>query len=81
MTVRPKFFDDFAGVAGGAISALAGLKEELTALAMARVEEATRRMELVRRDDFEAMAEVARRARAKAEALEKRIEALENAAK
>ena len=28
MNERPKFFDDLAGVAGGALSALTGLREE-----------------------------------------------------
>ncbi|MBU6397288.1 MAG: accessory factor UbiK family protein [Rhodospirillales bacterium] len=78
MTERPKIFDDLAGVAGGAISAFAGLKEELASLVKARVEEAIRRMDLVRRDEFEAMAEVARRARETSESLEKRLEALES---
>ena len=63
MTERPKFFDDLAGVAGGAISAFAGLKEELSSLVKARVEETIRRLDLVRRDEFEAMSELARRAR------------------
>jgi len=31
MAERPRFFDDLAGVAGGAISALAGLREEFEA--------------------------------------------------
>lgn len=79
MTQRPKFFDDLAGVAGGAISALAGLKEELAALVKARVEEAVRRLDLVPREEFEAMAEVARRAREQADALERRVAALEEA--
>lgn len=77
MTERPKFFDDLAGVAGGAISAFAGLKEELSSLVKARVEETIRRLDLVRRDEFEAMTELARRAREKSESLEKRLEALE----
>ena len=77
MTERPKFFDDLAGVAGGAISAFAGLKEELGSLVKARVEETIRRLDLVRRDEFEAMAEIARRARETSEALEKRVETLE----
>ena len=81
MTERPKFFDDLAGVAGGAISALAGLKEELAALVKARVEEAVRRLDLVPREEFEAMAEVARRAREQADALERRVAALEEANK
>ncbi|GAN79271.1 accessory factor UbiK family protein [Acidocella aminolytica] len=77
MTERPKFFDDIAGVAGGAISALAGLKDEVSSLVKARVEEAVRRLDLVSREEFDAMAELARRAREQAEALERRVEALE----
>ncbi len=74
---RPKFFDDLAGVAGGAISVLAGLREEVAAMTRARVEEAMRRLDLVKREDFEAMAELARRAKSQAEALELRVAALE----
>ena len=77
MTVRPKIFDDLAGVAGGAISALAGLKQELAALAGVKAEEAVQRLNLVRRDEFEAIAEVARRAREEADVLKKRLETLE----
>lgn len=80
MLDRPKFLDDIAGVAGGAISAVAGLKEEVASLAKARVEEMVRRLDLVSREEFEAMAELARRARAQAEALELRVAALEKAA-
>jgi len=77
MTDRPKFFDDLAGVAGGALSAFAGLREEITATIRARVDEAVRRMDLVKRDEFDAMAELAKRARDHAEALEVRVAALE----
>jgi BMFP domain-containing protein YqiC len=77
MTERPKFFDDLAGVAGGAISALAGLREELSALVRARVDEAVRRLDLVKREEFDAMAELAQRAKAQVEALEARVAALE----
>lgn len=80
MADRSKFFDDLAGVAGGAVSALAGLREELAALIRARVDEAVRRLDLVKREDFEAISEVARRAREQAEALEIRVAALEAAA-
>jgi BMFP domain-containing protein YqiC len=81
MNDRPKFFDDLAGVAGGAMSAFAGLREEMTAAVRARVEEAVRKLDLIKRDEFEAMAELARRARAQADALELRVAALEAAAK
>jgi BMFP domain-containing protein YqiC len=77
MTERPKIFDDLAGVAGGAISALAGVREEMSSLVRARVDEAVRRLDLVRREEFDAMAELARRAKAEVEALEKRVAALE----
>ncbi|GLR65541.1 hypothetical protein GCM10010909_02190 [Acidocella aquatica] len=77
MNERPKFFDDIAGVAGGAISALAGLREEMASLVRARVDEAVRRLDLVKRDEFEAMAELARRAKAQVEALETRVAQLE----
>ncbi len=80
MTERPKFFDDLAGIAGGAMSALNGLREEMTALARARVDEAIARLDLVRREEFEVMADLATQARAEAEALALRVAALEQRA-
>ena len=64
MAERPRFFDDLAGVAGGAMSAFAGLREEAEALVRARIDEAIRRLDLVRREEFEAAVELAARARA-----------------
>jgi BMFP domain-containing protein YqiC len=69
MSGRPRFFDDLAGVAGGAISALAGLREEIEALARARIDEAIRRLDLVRREELDAMAELAANARSGQEAV------------
>lgn len=74
MSDRPRFFDDLAGVAGGAISALAGLREEVEAIARARIDETIRKLELVRREEFDAMAEMAANARAGQEAAEARLE-------
>jgi BMFP domain-containing protein YqiC len=76
MSDRPRFFDDLAGVAGGALSALAGLREEIEALARARIDEAIRRLELVRREEFDAMAELAANARAGQEAAEAQMKDL-----
>jgi BMFP domain-containing protein YqiC len=76
MSERPRFFDDLAGVAGGALSALAGLREEMEALAKARIDEMVRRLELVKRDEFDAMAELAANARAGQEAAEAQIKDL-----
>ena len=77
MSERPKFFDDLAGVAGGAISALAGLRDETEAIIRARVDETIRRLELVRREELDAVSELAARARAGQEAAEIRLAALE----
>ncbi|HUB13257.1 MAG TPA: accessory factor UbiK family protein [Acetobacteraceae bacterium] len=78
MSDRPRFFDDLAGVAGGALSALAGLREEAEALVRARIDEAIRRLELVRKEELDAMAEMAANARAGQEAAEARLDELAN---
>jgi BMFP domain-containing protein YqiC len=77
MSDRPRFFEDLAGVAGGAISALAGLREEMEAVVRARVDETIRKLELVRRDELDAVTELAANARAAQEAAESRLAALE----
>jgi BMFP domain-containing protein YqiC len=77
MTERPKFFDDLAGVAGGAISALAGLREEMEAMARARIDEAIRRLDLVKREELEAMTELAANARVGQEAAEAQLHELQ----
>lgn len=74
---RPRLFDDLAGLAGGAVSALSGLKDEAEAIVRARVDEALRRLDVVRREEFEAVAAMAARAREAQEAAEARIAALE----
>ena len=77
MTERPRFFDDLAGVAGGAFSALAGIREEAESMVRARVEEAIRKLDLVKREDLEAVMEMAANARTGQEAAETRLAALE----
>ncbi|MGC9268745.1 accessory factor UbiK family protein [Acidiphilium sp.] len=77
MTERPKFFDDLAGVAGGALSAFSGLRDEMTALVRARVDETIRKLDLVRREEFEIMSELATQARSEVTALSARVAALE----
>ncbi len=77
MTDRPRFFDDLAGVAGGAMSALTGLRDEAEAVIRARVDETIRRLDLVKREELEAVAELAANARAGQEAAEAKLAALE----
>ena len=77
MADRPRFFDDLAGVAGGAISALAGLRQEAEAIVRARIDETIRALDLVRRDEYDAVAEMAARARTGRRRPKARIAALE----
>ena len=77
MADRPRLLDDLAGVAGGAISALAGLRDEAEAMVRARVDEALRRLDLVRREEFDAVAAMVAKARDAQEAAETRLAALE----
>ena len=77
MGERPRFFDDLAGVAGGAFSALAGMREEVESTVRAKVDEAIRRLDLVKREDLEAVQEMAAAARAGQERAETRLAALE----
>jgi BMFP domain-containing protein YqiC len=77
MSDRPRFFDDLAGVAGGAISALAGLRQEAEAIIRARLDETIRALDLVRRDEYDAVVELAANARTGQETAEARVTALE----
>ncbi len=76
MADRPKFFDDLAGVAGGALSALAGVRDEAEALVRARIDEAIRHLDLVKREELDAAVEMAANARAGQEAAEARLAAM-----
>lgn len=76
MTERPRFFDDLAGVAGGAMSALAGLRDEAEALVRSSLDEAIRRLDLVTREEIDALRELAANARAGQEAAEGEIATL-----
>ncbi len=71
-------FDDLAGVASGAFSALAGVRAEVEAMARSQVESLVQRLDLVKREELDAALEVARRAREGQEALEARVAALES---
>ena len=77
MLNKSRFFDDIAGVAGGVISAAVGVREEINALVQSRVDEVLTRLQVVRREEFEAMRELATRARIGQEESEKRLAALE----
>ncbi len=71
--------DDLAKVAQGALSVAAGVAEEMRAMARAGGEALSARMELVRREEFEAMRDLARKAAESVAALEARVAVLEAA--
>ena len=77
MADRPRILDDLAGLAGGAFSALSGMRDEIEAVVRARVDEVVRRLDLVRREELDAIAELAANARIGQEAAEGRVAALE----
>ena len=79
MQTRNRVLDDIAKVAGGAASVLTGVKEEIEALGRARFERLLAAMDLVTRDEFEAVRAMLAKARAEQERLAARIDALEKA--
>ena len=77
MQVDNRFLDDLARVANGAVGALSGVREEVEAMVRQRVERLLADMDLVTRDEFEAVKAVAAKARLEQEALEDRVATLE----
>jgi BMFP domain-containing protein YqiC len=77
MQTQKPFFDDLARVAGGAMGALSGLKAEFEAVVKQQIERWTSGMDLVPREEFEAVRAMAAKARDEQLALEQRVAALE----
>ncbi|MCC7166352.1 MAG: accessory factor UbiK family protein [Rhodospirillales bacterium] len=77
MNTRKRIVEDLARVAGGALGTLAGLKAEMEAFVKERLEKIIADLDLVRRDEFEAVAEMAALAREQQEKLESRLAELE----
>ena len=79
MQIDNRLLDDIARVAGGAVGALAGVRSEVEELVKQRLERLFAEMDLVPREDFEAVRAMAQKARLEQEALEKRVAVLEAA--
>ncbi len=79
MQTENPILDDLAKLANDALGTLQGMKTELEALIRQRFERMISDLDLVGRDEFEAVREMAARARAENEALKKRVAALEKA--
>ena len=78
MRTDNRLFDDLARLAGGAISSITALKDEAESRLHVQIEHILSRMELVRRDEFDAVLAIAIKAREENVALENRIKALES---
>jgi BMFP domain-containing protein YqiC len=70
-------FEDFTRLASGAFGALAGVKEEIEALFRSQFERWTHSLDLVTREEFEAVRAMAAKAREEQEVMAERIAALE----
>jgi BMFP domain-containing protein YqiC len=72
-----KIFDDFARLMTDAAGAAQGVRKEVETAFHAQAERFMNGMDLVKREEFEAVREMAARARDENDALKARIEALE----
>lgn len=69
--------DDLARVASGALNALGGVKDEIETRVRERLERLAAEMDLVSREELDAVKAIAIKARDAQEALEAKVEALE----
>jgi BMFP domain-containing protein YqiC len=74
-----RFFDEMARLMNDAAGAAQGVRREVETLVRTQAERILRDLDVVKREDFEAVKEMARLAREENEALKARIAALEAA--
>jgi BMFP domain-containing protein YqiC len=72
-----RILDDFAKLMTDAAGAAQGVRREMETVFRAQAERLMNSMDVVKREEFEAVREMAIKARDENEALQKRIEALE----
>ena len=77
MQSRNRILDDAARVAGGALETLAGMRREIEDLIRHRIDMILANRDLVTRDEFDAVKEIAVNARAEQQRLEARVVELE----
>jgi BMFP domain-containing protein YqiC len=77
MQTENRLFDDLARMANGALSTLSGLREEIENRVRERVERMLSDMDMVPREEFDAVKAVAQTARTEQEALAAKVAELE----
>jgi len=78
MQSHNRFFDDLARVAAGAMGTLSGMRSEVESRIREQLERVLAGMDLVSRDEFEAVKAMAAKARSEQEDLERRVGELES---
>ena len=78
MQSQNRFFDDLARVAAGALGTLSGVRTEVETLLREQLEKVLAGMDLVSRDEFEAVKAMAAKARSEQEDLANRVAELES---
>jgi BMFP domain-containing protein YqiC len=78
MQSQNRFFDDLARVAAGAMGTLSGVRSEVETRIREQLERVLAGMDLVSRDEFEAVRAMAAKARSEQEDLQKRVAELES---
>lgn len=77
MQTQSSVFDDLARLMTGAMGMAQGMSEEARSFMRAQADRFVAEMDLVSRDEFEAVKELAAKARAEADELRARVAALE----
>ena len=76
-TTQTRFFDELAKLMTNATGAAQGVRREIDTLVQAQMERLLNNMDLVKREEFEAVKAMAQKAREENDALAARLDALE----
>ncbi len=78
VTTNSKFFDELAKLMGNAATAAQGVRKEVDTLVQGQVERVLNNLNVVKREEFDVVKEMAEKARSENEDLAKRIAELES---
>ena len=76
-STNSKFFDELAKIMGSAAGAAQGLRKEIDTLVQGQVERVLNNLNVVKREEFDVVRDMAEKARLENDALAKRLDALE----
>ena len=77
MQTRNRLLGDIARVANGAAGVATGMRDEIESIVQQRLERVLSRLNLVTREEFEVVRELAAKARQEQEALQKRLDEID----